>query len=164
MKTQFRLSTPADYPVMSAIGNANFPEYPGTPEEWQFNDENRDPKHRFARYVVEHAGQVAGFGACGQFADMYHPRKFWVTISIHPEYQGRGLGSALYNCLIEALERYEPLSVRIEVREDYARAVRFVTNRGYQEDLRAWESRLESATFDPRPFAAHVQKLQAQGI
>lgn len=164
MNVQFRLSTPADYDAISQIGNANFPEYPSTPEEWQFNDEHRDPKHLFARFVAEGGGQVIGFAAHGQFADMYHPRKFWATVNVHPEYQGQGIGRALYDCLMDALDRHEPVSIRIEAREDYDRAVRFVTSRGYREDLRAWESRLESAAFDWRPFSGHSEKMQAQGI
>jgi GNAT superfamily N-acetyltransferase len=156
--------TPDDYPALCDVGNAVFSEYPGTVAELRFRDENRDPKCKFARWVAERDGRVVAVGEYGQSAGMYHPRKFWVDVQVRPECQGLGLGAALYDRVVAALAPFAPLSLRADTREDWARAVRFIRDRGFAENMRSWESRLDVAAFDPAPYAGTEEATRAGGI
>jgi ribosomal protein S18 acetylase RimI-like enzyme len=164
MPPTIRPFTPDDYEALVAVNNAAFPEYPGTVEEWRFWDENRDPKCEFARWVVEQDGAVVGFAQYMQPIWMYHPRKFMIEGAIHPEYQGQGLGTALYDQVLAGMARFDPLVVRLQVREDRGPAMRFLAGRGYNEEMRAWESRLDVAAFDPGPYAGAEERMRAHGL
>src|SRR5947208_922858 len=122
--------------------NACFPEYAETPEEVRFNDAHRDPKCKHGRWVAVRDGEVVGVADHGQSSGMYHPQKFWIGVTVHPEHQGQGLGRMLYGHLMEALAPDEPLSLRCGVRADMERSVRFLADRGFTELMRTWESRL----------------------
>jgi GNAT superfamily N-acetyltransferase len=158
--------TPTDeeYAALAAVENACYPEYPGTVEEWKHDDATRPERIKFRRLVAELDGAVVGAASHSQFEGMYHPRRFSVSAIVHPAFQGRGIGRALYARLLEALALHDPLSARANVREDFARSVRFLADRGFVEDSRSWESRLDVATFDPAPFAGAEARAGAAGI
>jgi len=154
----------AHYAAVVAVDNACFPEYPGTVEELRHEDGNRSPEIKFHRWMAELDGQLVGFGSHGQLEGMYHPRKFSVFLAVTPSHQGQGIGRALYEAILAALAPHDPLSLRASVREDKARPVRFLAERGFVEDSRTWESRLDVASFDPSPFAGAEQRALAAGI
>jgi mycothiol synthase len=163
-KLTIRPFTQADYPAAVETSNAVYPDYPNSVEEWQHGDRNRNPEHRFARFVAELEGRVVGVGQYGQSATNYHPRKFWLEGWVHPEHQGKGIGKALYHRLMEALAPLEPLTLRVGVREDMQRGVRFLQERGFVEERRAWESRLDVQAFDPTPYLPLLERLEAEGF
>ena len=154
-----------DYPRVVAIENANFREYPGTVEEWSTRDRNRDPKCLWRRFVAESRdGETVGFGVYEQSPYMYHPRKFWVGVSVDPEWQGQGIGSRLFDHVLSELAPYDPLTARAMAREDYERSVRFLAKRDFAEEMREWESRLDVTAFDFSPFEGARERVAAQGI
>ena len=153
-----------DYQSVVAIDNAVFPDYRQTVTERRFEDENQDPKIRWARFVVEVEGEPVGFGSYGQSIDMYHPRKFGIGTTLLKPWQGKGIGNALYDHLLTTLAPFDPILIRAHAREDYERSVRFLTERGFTEAMRDWESRLDPRTFDPAPFEPAARKVAEQGI
>ena len=156
--------TKEDYPTLARIDNAAFPEYPSSAEEIQFEDTHRPEHCRQARWIMEDDGEPVGVGSYSQAAGSYHPRKFHVNVMVMPERQGQGFGKALYNHVRQAVEPFDPLSLRAQVREDMTRGLRFLLERGFVEDMRNWESRLDVAAFDPTPYAGAEARLTAQGI
>jgi GNAT superfamily N-acetyltransferase len=100
----------------------------------------------------------------GQWAEMYHSRKFFVDVVVHPDDQGRGIGARLYEHLLELLLPQRPLMIRAGAREDQTRGLRFLKDRGFREEMRAWESRLDLQSFDPSPYAVADAKVLAQGL
>ena len=144
---------PGDYRALVDIATAALPEYPSTVEEMKFHDARRPAHCRHARWIAEQDGQAVAFGEYGQYAGQYHPRKFGLEVVVRPDHQGQGIGKALYDEVLEALTPFDPLSVRTQVREDMARGMRFLRDRGFVEDMRSYESRLDVAAFDPTPYA-----------
>src|SRR5436853_318359 len=130
--------TPADYPAAVTVVNAVEPDWPITVDEWRFNDERQDPRCRWGRLVAERDGAVVGLGEYSQPPERFDPRKFWVGVCVRPESEGRGIGAALYEGLLEALAPLEPLVLRANTREDRARALRFLEQRGFRECMREW--------------------------
>jgi len=164
VKSAFRPFAPGDYPALAALRCAVEPEYPVTVEELQFHDANRDPKCRHARWVCENAGDIVASGGYGQETYVYHPRKFWLSLSVHPEHRRRGIGTRFYDHVLTELESFEPLSVGSSVRSDRSDSIAFLERRGFQEIMRAWESRLDVSTFDPSPYAGAQERVREQGI
>jgi GNAT superfamily N-acetyltransferase len=154
----------ADYAALVAVDNACFPEYPATVDEWKHDDSVRPERIKFGRWVAHLDGQIVGYAEHSQFEGMYHPRKFRVAVAVHPGQQGRGVGRALYAHVLAALAPHDPISLRCNIREDQGRAMRFAADRGFLEDSRTWESRLDVAAFDPAPFAGAESRALAAGI
>lgn len=153
-----------DYPVVTDILNVGNPDYPMSVEERRYQDEHRDPKHHFGRWVAEADGRVVGVAVHGQSPWMYHPRKFWLNVSVAPDHQEQGIGSALWTHLLGAVAEYDPLQFRCNLREDRQRELQFARNRGFEEDSRFWESRLDVASFDFAPFEGAEKRVRAAGI
>jgi GNAT superfamily N-acetyltransferase len=164
VRTQLRAFTQDDYPALAEVENAVYPDYPNSIDELRFNDEHRDPKCRFERYLAVLHGQIVGVGMFGQSAGMYHPRRFFIDISVLPAAQGQGIGASLYRRLLARLEPAAPLSLAADARADWSRGLRFLAAHGFVERMRAWESRLDVAAFDPAPFVGATERALAAGI
>jgi len=156
--------TPEDYPALARIANAAAPDYPSSVAEMEFCDARRDAKCRQGRWLIERDGQAVGFGEYSQRSSSYHPRRFQVNVIVQPDCQSQGLGKALYEQVMSALIPFDPLSVRARTREDRVRSVRFLRDRGFTEDMRSYESRLDLAAFDPALWADAEARVRASGI
>lgn len=161
---RIRPFTPADYAGAVETYNAVYPDYPNTTEEWQHQDVGRSPRVKHARFVAELERRIVGVGQYGQSSGNFDPRKFWLELWVHPEQQGQGIGSALYQTVMEALKPLKPLAIRAGAREDMERSLRFLQERGFSEERRAWESRLDVQAFDPTPYWPLFERLEAEGI
>jgi GNAT superfamily N-acetyltransferase len=154
----------ADYTAMAAVRGAAYPEYMLSADELRVHDTKRDPKCSYLRLVAEIDGQMVGGGVFSHMAWMFHPQKFELGVYVHPQAQGRGVGGQIYERLMAELAPREPITLRYSVREDSSAGLRFAAKRGFVEDKRAWESRLDVASFDFAPFAGQAEKLAAQGV
>jgi len=160
----FDESRDADYEAVVAIQNAVTPEYATTVAEMKDQESRRDPKCKYGRWLVEVDGVVVGAGGYGQSPWAYHPHRFGVGVTVYPEHEGKGIGSALYKHVLAALESFDPVSVHSNIREDKERALRFALDRGFVEDMREWESRLDVTAFDPAPWKDAFAKPASFGI
>ena len=161
---------PDDYDQIAAVSNAAYSDAEGRPvlpvraEDLRGGDEERPPFIRFGRWVAVADGRVVGVCEHDQTAHRYHPRKFWVDLYVQPEYQRRGIGSALYDRLMTAMEPSDPLMLRVGVREDLTQSLEFLARRGWREAMRQYESLLDVTTFDPAPYAGAEERLAAGGL
>ncbi len=161
----FRSFHTSDYERLLEIRRATAPEYPRTIEGWRHEDESRDPKCRWARTcVLNPDGDIVAYGGYEQSVWMYHPHKFDVSVDVHPEYQRRGVGAALYDHILTLLAPLEPVTLRARAREDKPNALRFLEKRGYGEEMRDWESRLNVAACDLNRFADADKRPLASGV
>ena len=156
--------TDEDYEPFCALGNMVWPEYPETPTEMRYQDASRDPKIVHGRLIAEDASGFVGLGNYGQNNHMYHPQRFHIDVLVRPDRERQGIGSALYDALLAALAPFDPLWLRTEVREDKAPALRFVERRGFAEDQREQESKLDISGFDAAAFSADVERVRESGI
>jgi GNAT superfamily N-acetyltransferase len=164
---QIRPFTPADYPVLVDIHNRQgivWPEWPHTPEAWAEADRNRNPKCKSRRWIAEVDGQVVGFASYGQSADDYHPQRFYVNVEMDPAYQRQGIGAALYDQVLEALQEFEPRVLRANAFANLPQGFAFLQKRGFFEAFRETPVHLDVAAFDPGPYAGLEAKLRDQGF
>jgi mycothiol synthase len=170
MDLTFRLATPEDYPILSEIqalafrDAADVPISPITVEDFIEGDEQREPHCRFARWVAEKEGVIAGWAEYDQNASRYHPGKFWIDGYVHPDHQYQGIGSVLYDHLLAAMMPYDPIALRCDIREDVPHGIAFLERRGWQEAQRTWAATLDVAAFDPAPYLSRQEALQTEGI
>jgi len=164
---QIRAFTPDDYEATVRITNAIFPDAPTTVAERRFEDEHWDAAKYFRDRVVAYAppgGQILGFGGVSHFPWSFHPQKFQVTIRVHPDTRRRGVGSRLWDHLVEVLRTHDAIAVRTMVRENTPEGVSFVLRRGFREVMRVWESRLDVAACDLTRFRRQVDRVAASGV
>ncbi len=155
----------ADYAALVTIANAAFPDNHDTVSETRHWDATRPAHCIDERWLVEINGTVIAAAEYFHASWMYHPRKLFVSVAVLPEWQGRGIGRVCYDHLMTTLiERHQPLQVRANCREDRPRSLRFLIQRGFREEMRTWESRLDLRAFDPTPFAAALAQAAAQGF
>jgi GNAT superfamily N-acetyltransferase len=107
---------------------------------------------------------VIGVAQFDQFAGAFNPRKFAIEITVDPALHNRGVGGHLYAVLINALRDLDPLCLDMWSREDMPCRIGFLEHRGFREDQRIWSSELDLATFDPRPFRAYADAVEANGL
>jgi len=164
MNLHIRPFADEDYEAMVEAGNRLFPEYPESVEEVQSRDARRDPNCRFRRFVADRFGQVVGHAEYDQSPSMYHPQKFEIGVYVDPNQQRKGIGTALFDYLMMDLDPFDPMTLWSFAREDYEASVRFLTQRGFAEAMRSWESRLDVPSFDFSPYADLRKKVAGRGI
>lgn len=116
----------ADVPAVEALEQRLFPV-----DAWplqMFFDELSQPETR--RYVVaEVAGQIvayAGLMCIEPIADVQ-------TIAVVPEFEGKGIGSAILTELVEEARRRRAADVLLEVRADNPRAQQLYLRFGFEQ-------------------------------
>ncbi|MDR6413657.1 ribosomal-protein-alanine N-acetyltransferase [Pseudarthrobacter sulfonivorans] len=122
----FRDMTLEDVPTVNALEQRLFPA-----DAWplqMFLAELSQPETR--RYVVaESGGDIVGYAGlmCIEpIADVQ-------TIAVVPEFEGRGIGSALLTRLIDEARRRRAADVLLEVREDNPRAQQLYVRFGFEQ-------------------------------
>jgi GNAT superfamily N-acetyltransferase len=162
---QIRAFTPDDYDTIARIENTVYPEYPDTAEELKFYDGTREPHFHFNRFLAENSsGQALGSAKFSQSAERYHPNKFYLDIHVLPEQQRHGVGRGLLEHIMNHLETLGAITVRAQVRADYARSLDFLEAAGFVEEYRAWESRLDVQACDVTPYLHLEGQLKLEGI
>ena len=164
---QIRDFTLEDYPALVAIHNSLnivWPERPRTPEAWADADRNRSPKSIFQRWVAVEDGRVVGFAYYAQNPWNYPPQSFYVDVEVLPEYQHHGIGSALYNQLMEGLQGFNPPALRADAFTNLPQGFTFLKMHGFYEAFRETPVHMDVASFDARPYKELEPKLNAQGI
>jgi GNAT superfamily N-acetyltransferase len=167
LSLSFRDFVPSDYERLEEIYNANYPDYAVSAAEQRARDESVDKsKYLLRRFVCteNRTDSVIGFGQVANVLDMYHPRKFMVTIYVDPQCQRMGVGGAIFDKLHEELSNRDAEVAWTMNREDLHLQRKFFERRGFNEKRRDWESRLDLSTFKPEKFEANLSRVIQQGI
>lgn len=160
----------ADYRAIVAISNAIEPETPSSVTAWKHWDSHRQKEHVFRRFVAEqpalngNSPRVMATAVYGHTAWSFDPDKYLVNVEVDPEVQNRGIGSALYDFLMDELRAHKPTKLVGYTREDRRVAVRFLEQRGFNQVMRVPVSRLDSAAFSAGRFADKIARVEQSGI
>lgn len=160
----------ADYRAIVAIANAIEPETPSSVTAWRHFDSNRQQQHVFRRFVAERSAangkerKVVATAVYGHTHWSFAPDKYFVNVQVDPEVQNRGIGSGLYDFLMDELRPRQPAKLISFTREDRDVAVRFLERRGFRQVMRIPVSRLESTTFDAARFSQKLARVEQSGI
>ncbi|MBC8102617.1 MAG: GNAT family N-acetyltransferase [Cytophagales bacterium] len=159
----FDRNSEADYEALAALQNIETPEMPVTASEIRYRDEQQPAHLLSGRFLAQTAADtILGVSDYGQWLGMYHPRRFWGGVLVHPDCRRQGIGTRLYDALLERLAPHDPLSLRAVAREDKPDANAFLEKRGYAPDMRFWESVLQVAAFDPAPYQGAIDRFVSE--
>jgi GNAT superfamily N-acetyltransferase len=155
-----------DYTRLSEILSRCYRDIIWAVEELRYQDASWDhSRYTKLRLVAEVSGEVVGTGRFNHVPDQYHPKKFWMEICVDPPARRRGVGSVLYAELLAALHARGAVVVRAGIqRETDTEDIRFLTQRGFVEVQRGWQSRLHVPSFDFAGFAAAETRVAQGGI
>ena len=167
LRLQIREFQPSEYEQLAQLYGRIYPDYDRSANEWRFWDESLDRskyyRQRYSCYDSE-GGQPLGFGEIGHATWMFHPKKFWLELWVDPSHQGKGIGTMIYQKLNDEMERIGAVATWAGVKEDMPAPLAFLAKRGFQERMRAWESRLNPADVDLSNFSSYSEKAMKEGI
>lgn len=159
---------PQDYPGIAHVLTAESPEWPTTAEALEHDDAVRDPKFHRAVFVALDTSVtqalVVAVAFVGHDPLAHREGKFTMNIRVHPDWQGHGAGSRLYETLLAHLEPLKPQALYTDVWETHPRAVRFVRDRGFSEIWRRIDSHLDVSGFDFTLYAELEETIGALGL
>jgi mycothiol synthase len=167
LSLSFRDFGPADYQRLEEIYNANYPDYATSATEQRARDDSIDKsKYLLRRFVCLDKGTdaILGFGGIFNVLDMFHPRKFMVTIFVDPAYQRMRVGGAIFDRLLAELKGLDAEIAWTMNKEDLPLHREFFQRRGFLEKSRERESRLDLLAFKPEKFQEHLTRVVQQGI
>jgi len=162
-----RHSSPEDYPAIVDIHNSLnivWPEQPRTSESLATVDRNRNPNCRYQRWVAVEENHLVGFSSYSQSPNAYPPQSFYINVEIHPEHQHRGIGSALYDQVMQGLEVFNPPALRADAFTNIPKGYSFLQKHGFYEAFRETPVHLDISSFNPDPYAGLEPKLRTLGI
>lgn len=156
--------TDDDYTRLVSIEQLAWPGEPVSQEGVRFDDEAWDDALFFERLMVEAAGDVVAYAQYSETPWAYEPHKFFIKIMVAPAWQQRGIASAVYARIETHLMQRGARMLTATTREDQPYAARFVTQRGFVQQIREMESRLDVPAFDASAFADAGARVAQSGI
>ncbi len=126
-------------------------------------DRQRDPKFKTLRWVAIERDEIVGAGYYTQSNWFAHPQKFMIWVGVHPGHQRNGIGTALYETILQGLQPLDPLALRTRVKED-SPTLRFLEKRGFQEVIRDIPSELDVQAFDRSRFTGLEDRFRGIGV
>jgi mycothiol synthase len=156
----------SDFDIYAEIYHAVRPEVPISSESLRHFDESYLADLVHDRYVAEDRGTGTAVAIAGLFDDPFLHRmgKFWTFIFVRPEFQGRGVGTRLYELLLDNASRRNGVCLRTSVLGDEARGLSFSAHRGFVERQRLWHSVLDVDAVDLSQLPTAVRKWNDAGV
>jgi mycothiol synthase len=109
------------------------------------------------------AGLAVAMGVCLRPFWMIAPGVYWLGITVHPEWQRRGIGQAML-ALLERFAREQGATIlRTDCREDFAATVCFLERAGFSNIGIRYESMIDVQAFDETPFLAALEEVLKAG-
>lgn len=158
---QVRVAVPNDYPAIAEVSAAAWPDRGISLARLLEQDQTYKSSEYFRKYFVaeEEGHKVVGFGLLSHSVTEYHPNKLNMELAVPPEWRGVGIGSKIYDFLMQETEGKGFKTLWAETRNDFYAGVRFLNKRGFIESRRKWESVLELDLFDPEKFRSAVEGI-----
>ncbi len=158
-----RSATQDDFPAMAQVSAVAMPRNPLTETQLNSHQDQLAPTGARAYWVYEADNTVVGFAYCMQWADMYDPQAFHISVQVHPDHQRQGIGTELYATLADALLTYNPLRFQSSIYEDNIGAEQFSKKYGFVEYSRRIESTCDLTTFSGDNYKDKLDTLENAG-
>jgi ribosomal protein S18 acetylase RimI-like enzyme len=154
-----RSATPDDVPAVVRVLNAVLPPAERVTEEsLRFDDGMVRPDERFMRLLALEEGAIVAVGQA-QNSHVRPPHRFMLTIAVHPDVRGRGLGSELERRLWAFTTERGGTELTAIIKDGDAVSRGFLERRGYREAYQRFEMELDVTAFDWGRFAGWRDRL-----
>ncbi len=159
-----RLATTQDYHQIAKIRNLLIPDFHETSEKMIESDKLREKKIKFCRWVAEVDSKIVGEIYYNQPLVIYHPNQFVIDAVVLPEHQNKGIGSALYKAVTEALTQFDPIHYHVYARENLPQGIKFLTKHDFKETARERIAHLDVQSFNFTNYSDLEKKLMSNSI
>ena len=157
-------STYADYERMAVFYGIIAPKADITVDILRNEDEDRNPDYRFNRWLAVEDDRVIGLGYHNQSNWFTGAQNFTIWIGVLPDRRRQGIGTALYQTIINGLQPYDPLGLRAFTPSDRPHSIAFLTHLGFKEIIRDIQSELDVQAFNFTRFKDHKHAYLDEGI
>ncbi len=116
------------------------------------------------RLVAEIDDQLVAYATYGQ--SIWYPATgvFEIWIEVDPDFRGHGIGSDLYQRLIEDLEFLSPKTLKSRARESEPDPIQFLEKRGFICKSQEPQFALDLLTFDDSSYDSIASEMKSIGI
>jgi mycothiol synthase len=161
-----RPSTPADHQrVLKIYNQVHHDRMPLTLEDYRGFISGRPADKAMEMWVAEDTGRVVGTLDLAELWSAARPGAWELYLEVDRDQRGRGIGSRLYEHLMDRVQRLDVHRLYATVREDDAPSLAFAARRGFQPTGRIdRESRLTVADANLTGFAGLEKRLTQDGI
>ncbi len=146
-----------DYPALTRICNACWPDYPRLEAELRRFDADREPGFDKHWLVAEFEGQMVASGRLAHRMENHHPARYDLEIEVAPEHRGRGVARALYTALRAARPEARELIAEVRAGREGAAALE---KAGWKQVLREPVSELAVQAFDAAPYRGLIAAVR----
>lgn len=157
-------STPDHYPALAALINTIYPGANSSTEELLRFDQEHDPRFRFQRWLALEGSEVIATGNYNQTIWFAHPQKFAIAISVHPDWRRQGIGTRLYEAILDGMRPFDPIALRATAVDLRPEGIAFLQHHGFVEVIRDIRSELEVQSCDLSRFAGLEERFRPQGV
>ncbi len=147
----------SDYPALAAFMESVRPSRPRDPEKMKAVEAAMPGHLLFERRLAVQGERIVGSLWYGHDAEMYHPKKPHFSLWVARDHRNRGIGTALYERMLEGIAPLAPVSVEVHVFSDDEDGLTYVRRRGFEEVMRAYLLELRVADFDFSRFERSVE-------
>ncbi|HEU4324539.1 MAG TPA: GNAT family N-acetyltransferase [Roseiflexaceae bacterium] len=165
-RLRIRPFVPADRPALDALLGAVWGDQAGAAAYYR-PAASSDQAGAFCRTLVaEHADGAkatpVGLGTVEQRSN--HPQPVYLTVAVHPQQQGRGVGGALYARLAALAVRLGTRPWQTATGADQGRGLAFLERRGFRQTVRTIFPRFTVAEVDLSGRTALAADLERRGF
>lgn len=158
------IDNPNDYKALAGLYRYAYPEQSSTASGIKWSDNARAPELIQERWFAEQNNVITGVGGFEHWEAFHHPDKYLLHLIVSPEHQGQGVGTALYNHVIEQLEKRRPHFVRTWVQQAQEKSNAFAKKHGFSKIKLKWNVRLKLENWSIDQFAEQVETIRNDGI
>ncbi|MGA7862016.1 MAG: GNAT family N-acetyltransferase [Thermoplasmata archaeon] len=161
-----RSFTDSDFESYAELRRAARPNYPISAATLRQYDESFEANVVHDRFVAElrRTGQVVAIAGLQEDPTQAHAGKYWTFVFVRPEFQGQGIGSRLYDIVLQDARRHNGVCLRTSVQTGEAAGLAFSAHRGFTERTRDWQSVLDVQTADTHRLPSLLRGLKDGGI
>ncbi|WP_243398222.1 GNAT family N-acetyltransferase [Deinococcus koreensis] len=134
-----------------------------TVEAFRAEDARRDPAHPMRRWVTLDGAQIVGMAAL-YFWPFDPPGFLHVSVLVHPQRRGRGLGRALWNHALQEARGHRPAGLVTDVSDLDPASLAWAGRRGFHTHAHRFASELDLTAFDETAFETDLRRAAAQGV
>ena len=161
--TTFRpMDIKEDAAVMARLYSCTVPE-PITPETARDWWTLRTGEMRVTMLAVDESGCPIGYWDVDRETWM-QPSRFYIKVIVAPDARRRGLGATMYEHALRLARQQGATHLESMVREEDEVSLRFARQRGFAVERHLFESTLDLAGFDERPYSPLQGRLKAEGF
>ncbi len=158
--------TDSEYETLGKLELAVWPDTHMTAAVIKHYDSTHDQRFAFERFMAMLDKKPVAYGYYREPPGSYRPGKYQIGVYVHPDFERRGLGTAVYDTIFSLLQKREPAPAILMAysQENKPQAVRFLQKRGFELVMRWVVSLLDVAAWEIGRFAGKREQLEAGGI